>query len=291
MSPDKERQILEITYVVFGSLTTILNCLEIIFLVRRSVGFKPYEKILLSLAVSDLLVAVATTIFKVFDSINFFELKWLNEGFFSVILVLSSSCSTCNLFVLTVDRFLVVKYPLKHHVYATSSRMSSVIVTIWVLNFGLLSVLAYELSKGNLSEEFLIYPTAIVILFFGVGMVIVYLYIARRSCISGRMSTNSTAGPAKPATVRLFFSQQYRKERHIFYTCCLVAITYMLCSYPFAIEYLIRRDAEAITYISRFALFSNSFFNPLVYFFKGYLDRKRRQRPQDIVPMSSITPR
>ena len=279
------------TYIVFGSLTTILNCLEIIFLVRRSVGLKPFEKILLSLAVSDFLVAITTTIFKVFDYIDLFKTAWLNEGFFSVILVLSSSCSTCNLLLLTVDRFLVVKYPLKHRVYATGSRLNLVVVIVWVLNCGLLSILAYKLSKGDLSEEFLIYPTAIIIFLFGVAMVIVYFYIARKSCISGRMAINHANGIQKQGTVRLFFSQQYRKERHIFYTCCLVAITYILCSYPFAIEYLIRQDAEAITYTSRFALFCNSFLNPFVYFFKGYLDRRRRQIPQEIVPMSRIMPK
>eukprot|EP00795_Rhopilema_esculentum_P003425 gene3425-1794_t len=210
------------------------------------------------------------------------EQELLGEDIFSILLSSSVMLSIVNLFVITVDRFLAVKYPLKHHVRSSVVNTNAIIGMIWLLEVGKSIALLYLSVKQKIEEQVLLYSTAVSIIAFGLFMTVVYMYIVHRSC--ARRTMLNSQGATHGQIVNSFFCEDFKKERHIFYTCCLINFTFIICSYPFAIQYLVTVSADPEEYtISRLMLFLNSTLNPLVYFFKGYLERRKTDNSVAVV--------
>ena len=71
-----------------------------------------------------------------------------------------------------------------------------------------------------------------------------------------------------------------KKERNlnktVALTCVIIVFVYLICTTPYAIQIILGGDP--LSGYTGFMLFSNSLFNPLVYFFKGYLESKIRKK-------------
>ena len=279
----------DIIFIVTGIIVTMVNIIEIVVIVRGNKIHKPFEKLLLSLAAADILVAVSVTTLRTVSLATEGRVVWLQGRMFSIILLSSMNFSGCNLVVITVDRFLAVKYPLKHQVYMTGRRMNIAIVIVWVHSViaALLSLYAVYLAEVDINRALFI-PLSIGCLAFSFLLLVAYASIVHTSCASRAMTQVTDGRPTHRQIVNSFFSDQYKTERNIFYTCCLVSVTFILCTDPFAIEFLIKSDVGKVSFASNFLLFLNSLFDPFIYFFKGYLERKARKAATESIRMRNL---
>eukprot|EP00794_Sanderia_malayensis_P020209 gene20209-22185_t len=290
MTSESEAAVKELIWITLSCLVMLLNLVEVVTLARKHACLKPYEKLLLSLAFSDLLVAVSVLVYKICDYLIALN-NWLKEESFSLFLIFSMIISIGNSFVIAGDRFLAVKYPIKHRTWITNRKMNRAIIILWVV---CLVIIAAEYTSIIVA-----YPNAmrysavvssVLLLLYGVVVTIIYVYIFNLSTSkSAKMNPTAIRARNNLQNSASFKRPWNDKERRIFYTCFLVTFSYVICSYPFSIEFLIIKDANKVSLTTRLILFLNSAINPVIYFLKGYGERRRQNAANNVACVSMHT--
>eukprot|EP00794_Sanderia_malayensis_P020210 gene20210-22186_t len=266
----------------------ILNLVEVVITLRKQIKLKPYERLMLSLALSDVLVTLQIIVFKSLNAI-FDNPVWTSRINFTICLLVSISFSISNICAITIDRFLAVRFPIKHRILTTPKRVKIFIVIMWFLNLSSASMWCLMIFVFKMDPMLLCYTASVSIIAFGVLMLALYFYIMhvsmRRKLLitaqsngDGSIGINPSSLSHKQQVRLLFFSDGYQNERHIFYTCSLVTISYVVCSFPYAFNVITKGVASEISMTVQFVLFLNSGLNPLVYFFKGLLTKQARRQ-------------
>ena len=274
-------------YVVVACAIIILNIIEIVLISRRS-NKKTFDKLLLSLGIADLVAGAAVAFFKLTDLIIGSKSKWLDEEKFANIYIFSSSFSAFNLFLIAIDRYFAVKFPIKHRILVTGRRCNIAILCVWLLALFLLC--AHMIISILLVERdgYFLFMSSLTILAVGIFLFVIYFEILRSVC-KNRLQTSRVEdqdGRTRWQTLGLFFRGPSRAEKAVFLSSCLVAVSFILSTYPFAIEYLIRRSGDDISFISKLMIVVNSLLNPFVYFFKTYFGSRRARTAAEAVEMN-----
>ena len=85
---------------------------------------------------------------------------------------------------------------------------------------------------------------------------------------------------AKQSSRHVKYTTRAKRERHqnrtVAITCILVVLVYLVCTTPYTFQIML--DGDALSGYTGLMLFLNSLFNPLIYFYKGYLENKIRRR-------------
>ena len=259
---------------ILALMIVLLNTIEIA-LILRCKSKKTFDKLLLSLAISDLMVGLAVATFKIADVTTSNTIPWLVGGNFASIFKFSINFSIGNLFVITADRFLVVRLPIKHRIFFTERRVNAMIVVIWLacsVTSTLFLLLQFEWKKERIS---LLIKSGILLL-LGATMLAVYINIFY--CISKRKVTraavNRQGDVAAKRGLTIVIKRPYVRERAVFITGCIVTISFIICTYPLACDYLLHQSRARVSVPSRFMILSNSLLNPFIYFFKSYFTPK-----------------
>ena len=264
-------------FVILALIILFSNTVEII-LILRCKSKKLFDKLLLSLALSDILVGLAVIAFKSIGLVRHNALPWLEGEDCANIFIISSNFSMSNLIFITVDRFLAVRFPVKHRILLTERRVNTVIALVWFLSAvstTLFSIIKFEWRGAN--ESLLILSGFLLLI--GVAMMVVYIkifYLISKRTAKG--SANTRQG--KQGTIRglgKVTKGPHVTERAVFITGAIVTISFIVCTYPFAFDFLICRSAHEISLPPRLMILLNSLFNPFIYFFKNYLDPKRKK--------------
>ena len=278
----------EITFIALGILVFLTNLVEVLLILRKKQR-STFEKLLLSLAFSDLLIGLVITAIKALDFVPKKQLR-LKEDAFPIVFNISSLFSMKNLLIIAIDRFLAVRYPIKHRVLVTGRRVNIAIIIIWiailVIGVGLNIIL---LTGLNLDRDYFMYLSSIVIIFSGI--LISFLYICILRVIFTRSARAKEDARGENGTVKQQGTSPVNgsnnTERIVACYSCVVAASFIICTYPFAIEYLKTRSAFAMSFASKLLIFINSLLNPFVYFFKDSrgkscvtIRHRRRGQPQ-----------
>ena len=265
----------DIFYMVLALTIAFLNTVETVLILRCNIK-KAFEKLLLSLAVSDVVVGLTVAAFKIVDLATHNKMSWLEGDDFALLFIISSNFSMSNLVLITVDRFLAVRFPIKHRVLLTERRVNAIIALVWFLSAVSMAhfvIIKFELKGYHQS----LLAISVFLLLLGAAMMAVYIKIFY--LISKRKVTGSADGEqGKKGTMRSLakvIKGPHVAERAVFITGGIVTTSFIICTYPFAINLLIHQSAEETSLFSKAMLLLNSLFNPLVYFFKGYLGPKR----------------
>ena len=268
----------ELAFIAVGMTITLLNSVEIILLLRMK-NKKAFDKLLLSLALSDWLVGIAVTIFKITDFVVG-KKPWLKEDIFVIVFFMSSSFSMKNLLAITIDRFIAIKLPIKHRVLVTGRLVNITIAIIWIVVLFVEVGLNLILIVGfQISNEYYTYQSAIAIILLGILISILYVWILR-VLFTRQMSAKTGTSNGKVAighAIQSFFTGPYKSERAVVLSSVLVAVSFIICTYPFAIESFKTKNPEDRSLSSRVLIVLNSLVNPLIYFFKNYFAKWRRQ--------------
>ena len=273
----EETEAEEISFIAVGLMIIVANLVEITCIVRKR-NKTTFEKLLLSLALSDLLFGTIITVYKTLD----FALgrkPWLDERVTTIVFLLSSVFSLLNLLAITIDRFLAIRFPIKHRILVTPRRTNVLIISIWastsLVGVGSNLILVLRVPAG---EKYAITTSAIGIL--SIGTIINAIYF----CIIRYLLTREVIATARPEDgkilqrIRELFRGPQKVERAVLLSSVIVSVTFIICTFPFAIEYLILGDGEELSFGSKMLIILNSLLNPFVYFFNNFLRKSCTKR-------------
>ena len=269
----------KIIFIVLSFIIATLNISEIVLISRRK-NRKAFDKFLLSLAASDILVALSVAAFKLADLATGNTVSWLIEQNYVNILLLSITFSFFNLIAITADRFLAVRFPIKHRILSTEWRVNAVIVTIWTLCIVFVTTLSVIQFRWKDQIELALNIASGFSLLFGVVIILVYINIFHLICKRRIPSKTKMGGENKGLNRRLsvFPKCANTTERGVILTGAIVTISFIICTYPFAFNSLIKLSSKKISVIFNMLVVFNSLLNPLIYFFKSYFFSRRGKR-------------
>ena len=254
-------------YIPVAALIIIFNIVEIILILRIK-NRTMFDKLLLSLALSDVIVGVVVAIFQGFHQ-HMMNNTWLKPKVVVNVFLLSMTFSTTNLFAIALDRFLSVQFPIKHRILCTNRRANIFIVALWMV------CLVFATASGfitwTLDIRFISNILSVSLLVFGVFIITLYCAVFHLIC-KRKMRATRTDGKEvvlARASIALFLKGPYKAERSVFFTGCIVTISFIICSYPFAFNLLILQNFKLL-FVTQFLIVLNSLFNPFIYFFKKW---------------------
>ena len=257
-----------IAYFPVAALIVIFNIVEIILILRIKYRTM-FDKLLLSLAFSDVIVGVVVAIFQGFHQ-HRTDSTWMKPKVAVNVFLLSMVFSTTNLFAIAVDRFLAVRSPIKHRILSTNRRTNMCIVALWMVCLAF--VTASGLITWTLDIGFASNIVSVSLLVFGVFIIILYCAIFYLICKRKMRAANTDRREviSTRSCITLFLKGPYKAERSVFFTGCIVTISFIICSYPFAFNLLICQKFEDLFFVPQFLIVLNSLLNPFIYFFKKW---------------------
>ena len=268
-----EDLIKDIILAVVALAAALLNIIEILLILRIRKR-KAFDKLLLSLAVSDAAIGMILSAYKIFEILKSQQLPMNHRP---TVFGLSVSFSIANLLAISVDRLLAVKYPIKHRMMLTSKRANIAIVVLWILTSIVASLCGLIALKWRRHLNFLLNITQVLLLGYGILLIAIYSHIFYLVC-KRKVPTASTNGETSTVRTRilaLFTRRSLKSESTILFTGATVTATFIICTYPSAIEFLIKQTTK-FSFRSVLMLLLNSVLNPIIYFFKSYLGSRRK---------------
>ncbi|XP_041791199.1 trace amine-associated receptor 13c-like [Chelmon rostratus] len=256
-------------------LTVTLNLLVIISISHFRQLQTPTNLILLSLAVSDLLVGL-----EAMPSAIILQSCWFQGKISCALLYLSSfiltSASVGNMVLISVDRYVAICYPLRYSSMLTPSRVkicvslcwiSSVIYNVIILKDYLLQI---HLSNSCFQEctviiNYISGAVDLLLTFLGPVSVIIVLYVrVFVVAVSQARVMRSQISAVKSNTVTVKKSEM-RAAR----TLGIILLVFILCLCPYYIPSITgQATASGVESSAQVWLFyCNSTFNPLIYAF------------------------
>lgn len=247
----------DIAFLILAIIIFIVNTIEVKLILKERKGLSIFEKMLLSMAAADLLIGIGQG---VISALRMSHTKV--RGFkFNTILFLTVAVSFNHVNAITVDRFLAVCWPLKHKIWVTKKVVNISIVILWVANAGFLVPLFVKDSM-----DYIRYILAIIVISYLALMSFIYAVIVYKAIICRRRSFQSQSSTT---------ADQAKKDFQLVMLSITIVVTFAVCTVPFCIQAFI---SEEIAKPFKFCLVLNSFFNPFIYFFWKYAERKSRKQ-------------
>ncbi|XP_077936616.1 trace amine-associated receptor 13c-like [Gasterosteus aculeatus] len=256
-------------------LTVLLNLLVIISISHFAQLHTPTNLLLLSLAISDLLVGLLVM---PSEMVNVIETCWLLGDLlctlFSVLSFTLTSASVGNMVLISIDRYVAICYPLQYPIQITRSRIELCVCVCWS---------ASVLYNGLILKDHLRQPDRdnscdgeckvvinnvsgaidVVLTFFVPCSVIVVLYVRvfTVAVSQARVGSHFTAVVSVKVTAK-------KSERKAARTLGMVILVFLISFCPFYYPALagqeISNNASSWVIVS-WLLFFNSCLNPLIY--------------------------
>ena len=269
--------------IVIAATVIVLNIAELFVLQKKGRKRKIPEDLILSLSLADFFVGLVYIIFgtsKIMLDQNS-DLSNLQTVVKETRLVFSFTIvvSVVHLLVIAVERFYAMKCPLKYRTVVKRKRMTIIIVAIWIISILAIVLLAFlpkvfksSPTKLGSVKGWLIFVTSGVMIFV-YGYVAYYLF--------NGFQIKSSKASSENLSKKISYTDQKRDT--IF--CIGIVAAFILCSFLAAVGWLLPKRVDLVNVIGEFLLVSNSFINPILYFWKSHLSRKVKipARPLEMI--------
>ena len=287
----------ELIFLVVAAIAFVLNITEMILIIRERKKWKPFDKLLLSFSIADMVVAISTIAYMVLvlNHITISD-KQLTTAQLHIVILISGDMSLLHILAITIDRYTAVRYPMQHKIRMQGWLVNALIAVVWglciLLAGGYLGVMVF-LKKIN-SKEYCLKATAVLLIIM--GLIYAALYVRMfKLVLHTNASLCDTCKPedGKPPPTcpikTIIFASKCKKERNLMVTSMIVVASYILCMYPFSIN-MLAVSGSHVSFPSKLGLLINSAINPAVYFFKGYRERRiRNQKKHEVAKYGTET--
>ena len=263
-----------ISYTV-TSIAIVLNFIEIYLIVRKWKQVTNFELVLLNLAVADVLNSALYTIITGLSNYSFINRGANRLNLFWVLGFHSFSVFASMSFVIAigVERFFAIKLPLKHRLWHTGKRkILKYVIIVWVFDIVVSATIIsidYFINGKNtsiLSKDL----TYVIAGFLTIGLIfvsILYFWLGHLILMRSMklFEFDKKDFSINPKAIK----RAMKKDRATIIVCLLVVICLFTCNFPLIIDLYMKRITQASLYFLKL----NSVANPIIYFFKGYLER------------------
>ncbi|XP_065063819.1 mas-related G-protein coupled receptor member A6-like [Rhopilema esculentum] len=256
----------------------VLNILEIRVILRKFKKATDFELVLLNLSIADLLSGLDFAVISCF-SIHAYRnspngIKVNSDLVFAVILFSTSTSTTFVIFI-GLERFFAVKLPLKHRMFHTDRRrFLYCLLGTWLFNF-VITTLAMVIDKFALRSDQLHvgsdglgYFVASYLTLGSLFIIILYTWLGHTILVrSVKLLDFDKKDPTlNPKVIK----RAMKKEKATIFVCILVLASFLACNLPLVAQ-LYQASLDSLSAI---VMKLNTVLNPLVYFFKGYLEKR-----------------
>nr|XP_046247887.1 trace amine-associated receptor 13c-like [Scatophagus argus] len=260
----------------FCLLTVMLNLLVIISISHFRQLQTPTNLILLSLAVSDLLVGLASMPLAINNLVSCQNIDKISCALSYLLAFILTSASVGSMVLIAVDRYVAICYPLRYSFIITTSRVKMCVCLCWMCSV----IYNLIILKGNWSQIVLSNPchevctiiidyisgaVDLILTFFGPVIVIIVLYVrVFVVAVSQARVMRSQISAAKSNTVTVKKSE-LRAAR----TLGIVLLVFIICLCPYFFPSITGQDTttDGNSLAQIFLFYCNSTFNPLIYAF------------------------
>ena len=230
------------------TLGIALNTCEIASLVHARRTKLPFDITLISLAVSDLMLAFLTLLLAVLHLLSIESTTKWRDHVYVACTYISSLSSASHMCFIAIQRLIAVLYPLKISIWITRKRSIITVLLLWLSSVA---------ASVPVQMGYYIYNRILLYTPFVSASVVVVCYIV----INIKMMTR------KAQT-----GQQSQNISVLLYSISITAI-FMVCTFPYTI-YAIRYVLPFPSYAVHL-FFLQVILNPVVYFFSQLLKRNR----------------
>ena len=285
--------------IILAFMAILLNAAEI-YMMRKKKKYYPSEYLMVSLAVADfmfsILVVVAQTVFSAtFNSdLTSGDVSFTRQLFLEIIDTLigfSVFASIVHVVAISMDRLVAVFLPLRHRVRTDAIKMKRIVIGIWCLTVIFIGSLSAYQYRGGINEEAhessrRTSKIISVLMFVAAALVaVIYMSITRKLAIQANFlhSLQSSSGQ-KNAKKRPHGNLQKRRSKRskiemvALVTAGVITVAFLACTLPYACLHFVLIVSETMETVFLCLLICNSICNPLVYFWRGYWLKTKRER-------------
>lgn len=261
-----------IAFIICGILGLIANIAQSVLLYRKRKNKSLFDLSLSSLCVADITVSLGFIAFGLANvlilskplTVESVKTYRIVSVFFSGVINYSLFCSLFHVLFIALQRFMVVFFPLKFKVMATKTRCIILLVVVWVVSGGFMSL--GHLKKSRVISRFYGY------FIFVLGGLLVFIYIA----ICYRVF--------KSAKVRLSTKRDEASSQRLAVHAVAVTSIFIVCNFPYASLQLRGIVPFTFSWSLRVLLALNPLLDSVVYFFAVYC---RNRKHLDAAPTSN----
>lgn len=265
----------------------ILNSTEICLILRKWKKATDFEVLLFHLAVTDLLsstgnlsISILFTHFYLKEYMDKFYM-WVTFGLVGFFYVLSMKL----ILIIGFERLCAVKLPLKHRLWHSDRKnLYRKICGAWILNAILVCgavVIDYFIQSTAVDNDKGQHVTVSHNLGYAVAtymscgvltILIIYTWVSRLVVVraANLLSFDKNDYKHDPKIMKL----AKKKERATIIICRMVLVTFLACNVPVTIALYFGKFEHVSSTLSHM----NAVVNPLIYFFKGYIENKFDKR-------------
>ena len=274
--------IASLVFSYFASVAAIiLNILEIRLIVKKWKKASDFEIVLLNLAAADLLSGFGFLAGSGVGTWSYVLAR--NEtsvtNFAVTIVLFSVSSSVTFVIVIAGERLSAVKHPLKHRLWHSDRRkLFKACGLTWLFNTIVVGVgvLTDQLITGVGGSRNMAYAIAA---YLTSGIVIVFVLYTWLGHLVMRRSTRFLAVDNKALAANAKeMKRALKKERATIVVCTLVVVSFLTCHIPFTVGMALLKLEAAQTGLLKVS----PAINPLIYFFKGRLEKYYGKRKIDL---------
>lgn len=247
------------------------------------------EQFIVSLALSDIMVAASVLPFDIIYWITF--PRWPLGGYvcnlWNALFFLFLTASVLNLTLISIDRFLAVVYPLQYSIWMTPNLAKIMIASVWAYSFGIAILIfflleppedeTYSFDLNPVFHGFLlignvIFPFIIMIILYSKIYIIAKGHATRTGVTSS--STNSSRSTRR--------TNNFARELKLAKTLGIVVLCFVICWLPFEIinvvilvdEGVATCAVEIIDTVACWLAYLHSSLNPVLYAFASSAFRR-----------------
>ncbi|XP_029905633.1 trace amine-associated receptor 13c-like [Myripristis murdjan] len=260
-----------------AALTVSLNMLVIISISHFRQLHTPTNVLLLSLAVSDVLVGLLVMPVEISTLHSCWFLGKLMCVLYYFMSFILTSASVGSMVLISIDRYVAICYPLRYSSMVTPSRAKICVSLCWICSVLYNGIILKEhLSQPDMFNScytecaviisYISGAVDLVFTFFGPVTVIIALYMrVFVAAVSQARAMRSQIAALKSGNVTVTAK---KSELRAATTLGIVLLVFILCLCPYYCPSLSGHDTEAeASYVEVWLFYFNSCMNPLIYAF------------------------